>query len=382
MESDDDAALLAADALTGAAAKLIGPDASVAADALDIEALQREDELIRAQTQRALAERAAARAETAELLQQPADEGLEAWRAERERWLAEQLAAAGLDGGGGAPSAADADAAADDDVFLTAGGAGDDAASAEQAALVEALGAAASRASPHKHERDALLADLDQKLADRQKMIELLLGGSGSGAAADGGGGAADGGRDGSGLAATMPPLRPPSASERPPRPPAAAAAAAAAPAANGRPQSLYEAARLPPERAWRPSSGAPAAPARLPVSHSLHGDPPRQPPPSSPHNLALAPSFAPSSRRPGSGAATRPARAASAAAGARGLVAAAGGLPRLAGTSSSRELGVCGSCGLLSQLSESRLGGDKLVADLKATRRVRPSSGPTRGRR
>ena len=126
-------------------------------------------------------------------------------------------------------------------------------------------------------------------------------------------------------------------------------------------------------------------------MSHSPHGDAPRQPPPpSSPHNLALAPSFAPSSRRPGPGAASRPARAASADVRAqgvidrtRGLVAAAGGLPRLAGTSSSRELGVCGSCGLLSQLSESRIGGDKLVADVVSTRRVRPaSSRGTRGRR
>ena len=33
----------------------------------------------------------AAAAETAQLLQHPAAEGLEAWRAERERWLAENV---------------------------------------------------------------------------------------------------------------------------------------------------------------------------------------------------------------------------------------------------------------------------------------------------
>ena len=136
----DDAALLAADALDGAASELppfIGPAPALhGADALDIEALQRDDEPTRStdpqrRPKRALAERAAARAETAELLQQPADEGLEAWRAERERWLAEQLAAASTarrrrSGDADAVAAADADAAADgataDDVFLTAGG--------------------------------------------------------------------------------------------------------------------------------------------------------------------------------------------------------------------------------------------------------------------
>ena len=50
MESDDDAALLAADALYGAASKLVG--AATTAEALDFEALQREDELIRAHTER------------------------------------------------------------------------------------------------------------------------------------------------------------------------------------------------------------------------------------------------------------------------------------------------------------------------------------------